>query len=64
MAERLEHPPGTPAPVTGYYRELNIFGTPTGRIEHVPKGEHLPLGPRGYSWREADLAPAPRLPGA
>jgi hypothetical protein len=35
MAERQEHQPGTHAPVTGRYEELNIFGTWTGRIEHV-----------------------------
>jgi hypothetical protein len=38
MAERQEHQPGTPAPLTDYYRELNVFGTPTGRVEHVPEG--------------------------
>ena len=31
MADRQEHQPGTHAPVTGHYEELNLFGTPTGR---------------------------------
>jgi hypothetical protein len=42
MAERQEHEPGTPAPATGHYEELNVFGTPTGRVEHVREGERLP----------------------
>jgi len=31
MAERQEHQPGTHAPLTGHYEELNIFGTRLGR---------------------------------
>jgi hypothetical protein len=54
MDERPEHQPGTRAPVTGHYEELNIFGTPTGRVEHVREGEHLPDGPRGFTWRQTE----------
>ena len=50
MAER-EHEPGTLAPMTGLYEQLNVFGTPTGRVEHVRERERLPLGPRGFTWR-------------
>ena len=35
MADRQEHTPGTRAPVTGHYEELNVFGSPTGKVEHV-----------------------------
>ena len=54
MPERQEHQPGTHAPVTGPYEELNVFGTPTGKVEHVREGERLPHAPRGFSWREIE----------
>jgi hypothetical protein len=54
MAERQEHQPGFPAPATGHYEELNVFGTQTGRIEHVREGERLPRGPRGFTWRQVE----------
>jgi hypothetical protein len=46
-----EHQPGTHAPVTGHYEALNVFGSPTGKVEHVREGERLPRAPRGFSWR-------------
>jgi hypothetical protein len=52
MAERQEHQPGTHAPATGHYEELNVFGTPTGKVEHVREDERLPHGPRGFAWRQ------------
>jgi hypothetical protein len=54
MAEREEHGPGTYVPVSGHYEELNIFGSPTGRVEHVRAGERLPHAPRGFSWRQIE----------
>jgi hypothetical protein len=36
MIDREEHQPGTRAPITGRFEELNIFGSPTGKVEHVP----------------------------
>jgi hypothetical protein len=30
MAERQEHQPGSHAPATEHYEELNVFGTPPG----------------------------------
>jgi hypothetical protein len=54
MTERQEHQPGTRAPATGHYEELNIFGTPTGRVEHVREGEPLPGGLRGFTWRQTE----------
>ena len=54
MAERQEHQPGTQAPATGRYEQLNIFGTPTGVVEHVREGERLPDAPRGFTWRQTE----------
>jgi hypothetical protein len=51
MAERNEHQPGTHAPITGHFEELNIFGSPTGKVEYVREGERLPHAPLGFSWR-------------
>ena len=52
MAERQEHQPGLHAPATGHYEELNVFGTRTGKVEHVHEGEQLPSAPRGFTWRQ------------
>jgi hypothetical protein len=51
MADRNEHQPGTHAPITGYFEELNIFGSPTGKVVHVQAGERLPHAPLRFSWR-------------
>jgi hypothetical protein len=50
MMYDTEHPPGAIAPVTGHYRLLNVFGTPTGLSAHMRRGEALPAAPRGYGW--------------
>ena len=42
--------PGEPAPATGRYVALNVFGTPTGTIIEVRAGEYLPNQPRGFTW--------------
>jgi hypothetical protein len=52
MADRQEHQPGAHAPTTGHYEELNVFGTPTGKVEHVREGERLSSAPRGFTWRQ------------
>jgi hypothetical protein len=49
MVERQEHPPGTEAPATGRYEQLNVFGTPTGRLAHMREGERLLGSPRGFT---------------
>jgi hypothetical protein len=54
MAERQEHQPGTHAPATGHYEQLNVFGTPTGKVLHVLEGEQLPHAPRGFTWRQIE----------
>jgi hypothetical protein len=54
MIDREEHQPGTRASITGRFEELNIFGSPTGKIEHVREGERLPPAPQGLSWRHIE----------
>jgi hypothetical protein len=54
--EAIEYLPGEPAPVTGDYHELNVFGRPTGWSRYLQQGETLPALPRGFTWRHV---PAP-----
>lgn len=51
MQNKHEYQPGDLAPYHGRYEALNIFGTATGRIVEVAKGEPLPELPRGFIWR-------------
>ena len=46
-----DHVPGEPAPRAGVYEELNVFGTPTGRLAVVAKDEEFPDAARGFTWR-------------
>ncbi|HTZ72271.1 MAG TPA: hypothetical protein VMB71_16565 [Acetobacteraceae bacterium] len=46
-----EVPPGSPAPESGAYEELNVFGQPSGRWVTVRAGDDLPDSPRGFRWR-------------
>ena len=46
-----EYQPGEPAPSAAAYEELNIFGTPTGRIAVLAKDETFPPAARGFRWR-------------
>lgn len=48
---RNEREPGDPAPSSGEYQELNVFGSPTGRIVRVAQDDALPVSPRGFTWR-------------
>ena len=64
MTNRKEHQPGTRAPITGRFEELNIFGSPTGKIEHVREGERLPPSPQGFSGGTSRATPARREVGA
>jgi len=43
--------PGDRAPNSGGYQELNVFGSPTGRVVLVAEGDKLPRAPRGFTWR-------------
>lgn len=45
---------GTPAPASGTYEQLNVFGRATGHRVAVRKGESLPPLPRGFTWRPVD----------
>ena len=49
-AAATEHEPGTSTPLSGVYREVNIFGTPTGRRVRVQEGKPLPSAPVGFGW--------------
>jgi hypothetical protein len=49
--EPHEHRPGEPAIRAGRYEELNVFGSPTGKVTHVVEGEALPAAPLGFTWR-------------
>src|ERR1700733_10770126 len=46
-----EHQPGEHADAFREYEELNVFGTPTGRVVLAAKDEDFPDAPRGFSWR-------------
>lgn len=56
MALPLEHRAGEFAAVTGFYREVNVVGTPTGRSVWVEQGERLPAAPRGFGWQLVQAA--------
>jgi hypothetical protein len=42
------------APICGYYRLLNEFGSPTGERAFVEHGAHVPSAPRAHMWRLED----------
>jgi hypothetical protein len=52
--DESEYLPGEPAPQVGRYEELNVFGTPTGRVAHLAEGQPFPAGPCGFRWRRAE----------
>ena len=43
--------PGQPAPASGCYQLLNVFGTPSGEETIVEQGSPTPGAPRGYMWQ-------------
>lgn len=51
--------PGTLAPVTGLYQQINVFGTPIGAPVAVRASEKLPAAPRNWAWvltdQDADI---------
>jgi hypothetical protein len=51
MATPQDHEPHATAPVTGTYRLLNIFRTPTEKVVRVQQGERLPGAPIAHTWR-------------
>ena len=56
-----EYQPGDPAPETGPYEELNVFGRPTGRIVALEKNEEFPTAARAFTWRPLSDYPVPEL---
>lgn len=46
-----DHQPGDPAPHTGHYEELKVFGSETGNVVYARKGDALPSAPHGFTWR-------------
>jgi hypothetical protein len=58
VAPRSEHKPGTAAPAAGIYKQLNIFGGPTGIRVALTHKDPLPEAPLGHSWAliEEDVA--------
>ena len=56
MVSNPDHRPGEPAPVSGCYRLVNIFGTETHVQVNSGKGQPLPEAPQGFRWR---LVPDP-----
>jgi hypothetical protein len=50
MAQRPEYPPGEAAPATGIYKQLNIFGRPTGIRVTLMEKYPFPKAPVGHSW--------------
>jgi hypothetical protein len=47
----VEHDPGETALVAGWYRLLNVLGTPTKDLVLVDRAQAVPAAPRGYAWR-------------
>ena len=46
-----EFVPGEQAPSFGLYQELDVYGTPTGRVVAMVQEETFPAAPRGFKWR-------------
>jgi hypothetical protein len=51
MTNNAEHLPGSPAPATGLYRQLNVLGTKLAIRVHAVEGTPLPGSPIGHVWR-------------
>lgn len=56
-----DHRPGERAPSAGLYRELNVFGSPTGKMALMTEGNQLPDSPRGFTWRRLSEQSATEL---
>jgi hypothetical protein len=49
--KHVEHLPGWPAPASGVYRLVNIFGNNMSTHAYVVRGAILPAAPNGFGWR-------------
>ena len=57
MAKKDDLKPGTRAPESAIYDEINRLGNKTGEQATSTKGHPLPPTPKpGRTWREADVA--------
>lgn len=43
--------PGEPAPISGLYQLLNVFGTVDGEEVFLEQGHSAPGAPNGFTWR-------------
>jgi hypothetical protein len=50
MVRHSERGPIDDAPAAGIYKQLNIFGSPTGIRINVRQGQQLLPAPEGHSW--------------
>jgi hypothetical protein len=50
MVRHSEASPMDDPVAAGTYKQLNIFGSPTGIRINLRQGEPLPLVPAGHSW--------------
>jgi hypothetical protein len=50
--EPINYAPGSEAPESSKYEQLDVFRIPTGITEHIIRGGRLPLAPQGYTWRK------------
>ena len=57
------HHPGDPAPKSGIYRMLNVFGAPTRTFSYIDRGVALPRVSCGFSWRLEDETDEPAAGG-
>jgi hypothetical protein len=54
MTLRPTYPAGHPAPKSGIYEQINVFGSRTGIKVHVADGHPLPEAPIGHDWVVAE----------
>jgi hypothetical protein len=52
-SEKVEFQAGEPAPDSGEYIELNVFGTQSAPARWFARGQPFPAQPVGYSWKRA-----------
>ena len=50
--------PGSPAPASGRYELLNVFGSPSGMQVMLQAGEALPPAPYAWAWGLLPSVPA------
>ena len=46
-----EYQPGGRVPRRGRYQEVNVLGTPTGKVALMMEGDEFPDAPNGFGWR-------------